>query len=321
MKPYLFFFFSFLTVAVQAADVTDDYSQAYRLEKVLSPNDLASLSQTEIVLIPGIVSEAFSWSDTRGVLDFSFIFKNYLEAQQLNFQQLGLTVSLLPGSSTSVDETFLQIESKLEELKLRKEKALFIAHSLGGLVLLDYLLAHRSAWEQVQGIIFLQSPFHGSPMANVYFQNPYFARTLLGPIMPLVHTSEETVRYLTVESRQKTMSQQMEKLHQLTNMIPIITAGGVSKDFRSLMKPSINLLSHGCVTVLRDRCQSKKFYLGPYDDSDGMVPFENSKLANVDFVKLVGVDHGETVVAMPFKNVNRVRMTDALLKLLLEKQK
>ncbi len=60
-------------------------------------------------------------------------------------------------------------------------------------------------------------------------------------------------------------------------------------------------------------------YEGPFDQSDGMVPLESSKLPGVDFVTLSHVDHGETIVNVPFNSLSKSRMTRSLLKMLLKK--
>jgi hypothetical protein len=85
------------------------------------------------------------------------------------------------------------------------------------------------------------------------------------------------------------------------------------------MAASINIIGNGCVTVIRGKCRSKQIYSGPFDDSDGMVPLLSSKLEGVDSIVLEGVDHGETVLAMPYKNIDKVKMTDTSLKLLLRR--
>ena len=310
-----------LIAQASAEDLTSQFKDTYKQAQIIKPSDVTFLKDTEIVMIPGIVSEAFSEYDPRGVLDVSFIFENYMDAQRLNFERLGLSVTVLLASSTSVDETLAEIDDTLVKLKQQNRKALFITHSTGGLVLLDYFLAHKQMIPELKGILFMQSPFYGTPVAEVYFKNPYFARTILRPLMPLVHTSENLIVYLTMEKRQKMMGDRDAEIKEFLAQVPVITAAGLAAGYRSLMESTVNIISHGCVKVIYDRCDSRKYYLGPYDNSDGMVPFESSKLPGVDFVRLIGVDHGETVVSMPFKSVKRAHMTDALLKLLLRKMK
>jgi len=301
-----------------AADQTDSYSEIYKQKVILKSAEVQSLKNSEIVLIPGIVSESFIWSDHRSPVDFSLLFKDYFGAQLSHYKKLGLSVSRLKGSSKSVQETILQIDDKIQELSAKNKKAVFVTHSLGGLALLDWMMEQpKSTLETIRSIVFLQAPFYGSPMASVYFENPYYARTILGPIIPFINASEETIRYLSVEQRQKTMARHEGRLSEVLSDISVITMSGVSLNSASIFFPSLNIMGHGCLTYLLGKCRSKEIFDGPLDDSDGMVPFQNSKLEGYDFVRIESVDHGETVLQMPFNNIDRAHMTDALVKMVL----
>lgn len=297
--------------ALFAADKTEAFKELYQKEIILPEN----LKQKEIILIPGIVSESFYWRDNRSVLDFAFIFKNYFGAQEKHYKTAGIPVTRLWASSKSVQATVHEIDEKMKDLAAKGKKAIFITHSLGGLALLDWLMQETETKDLVESIVFIQSPFYGSPVASVYFENPYLARTLLGPIMPFVHTSEETVKYLSMEESSKRMQNYKP---DLLKDIKVITFGGVSLTSSSIFRPSLNLMAYGCVSWMFSDCRSNIIYNGPYSDSDGMVPFDHSKLPGIDFVKLDKVDHGETVLQMPFNNIDRVKLTDALLKMVLE---
>jgi predicted alpha/beta hydrolase family esterase len=302
-----------------AADITARYAKIYKQDVILNSAEIQSLKNAEIVLIPGIVSESFIWSDHRGTLDFSLLFKDYFGAQLAHYKKLGVSVSRLKGSSKSVKETISQIEDKIKELSSKNKKAIFVTHSLGGLALLDWMMEQdKGTLETIRSIVFLQAPFYGSPVATVYFQNSYYARTILGPITPFFNTSEETIKYLSVEKRQKAMADYESRLDEVFEGISVLTMSGVSLNAPSLFMPSLNIIGHGCVTYLFGNCRTREIFKGPLDDSDGMVPFNNSKLENYDFVRIENVDHGETVLQMPFNNIDRVHMTDALIKMTLK---
>jgi triacylglycerol lipase len=319
MKRYLGFIILLSACSLFAADHTEQYDEIYKRPVILDQKELSELRKTsEIVLIPGIVSESFIWSDHRGSLDFSVLFRDYFGAQLSHYKKLGLPVTRLPGSSKSVAETISQINKKISELAVKNKKAIFVTHSLGGLALLDWMMEQEAeTLKTVKAIVFLQAPFFGSPMASVYFENPYYARTILGPIVPFLNVSEETVKYLSVEERQKTMANYEWRLPEVLSGIRVVTLSGVSLEGRSIFRPSLDIIGHGCLTYFLGKCRTKEIFEGPLDDSDGMVPFNSSKLEDYDFVKLENVDHGETVLEMPFNNINRVRMTDTLLKMVI----
>lgn len=310
------FLMIFLSTSSLASDLTEAFKAHYASESVLSSRDIQKLKEAEIVLIPGIVSESFIWSDKRGVFDFSLLFKDYFGAQLNHYKKLKLEVTRLKASSKSVQETALELEKKFIRLKKKNKKAYFITHSLGGLVLLDYL-TQNNVKDQVAGIVFIQSPFYGAPVASIYFENPYYARTLLGPIIPFFNTSEETIKYLSVEERSKRMDELESNLPDLFRDIPVVTSGGMALNHKSLFRPSLNIMGYGCITFFKGSCRSRILYPGPYEDSDGMVPYSSTLLPGADTVKLEGVDHGETVLNLPYESLKRARLTDALLKLIL----
>lgn len=304
---------------VIAADRSEFYNDIYQQDEILKKADVESLKNAEIILIPGIVSETFIWDDHRSPVDFSILFKDYFGAQLSHYKKLGLSVTRLKGSSKSVKETIQQIDEKIKELSSKNKKAVFVTHSLGGLALLDWMMEQpKGTLSTIRSIVFLQAPFFGSPMATVYFKNPYYARTILGPVVPFINASEETIKYLSLEERQKMMANYESRLKEVFSGISLVTMSGVSINGTSIFRPSLNIIAHGCVTYVLSKCRSKEIFAGPHDDSDGMVPFNNSKLEDYDFVRIENVDHGETVLQMPFNNIDRVHMTDALIKMTLK---
>jgi triacylglycerol lipase len=306
----------FLSFSAFGADLSELYQANYG--QSLTQAELQKLANTEIVLIPGIGSETFIWEDTRGVLDLSLLFKNSFGAQLSHYRKLGLPTRRLWASSYSVQETIEEIAMTVEEIRSKNKKVLFISHSLGGLALLDYL-ASQTDFSHIQGILFLQSPFYGSPIASIYFKNPYFASSLLGPMLPYLNASEDSVEYLSLENRNKVMEKKKVEIQNALSSIPAITLGTTTLGHKSLMEPAVNIIGHGCLVLFRGKCRSRKLFEGPYSNSDGMVPLESSKLPGIDHIVVDRVDHGETMQAMPYKNIDRVKLTDAALKILLNR--
>lgn len=306
-----------LSTTLFAADQSDRYNELYKKKTVLESTHLQSLKNSEIVLLPGIVAESFIWEDHRAPVDFSILFKDYFGAQLDHYKKLGVSVTRLKGSSKAVKEIIQQIDEKVSSLRSQNKKAIFVTHSLGGLALLDWIMAQdKETLKTIRSIVFLQSPFFGSPVASVYFENPYYARTILGPIVPFFNASEETIKYLSVEERQVVMATYEWQINDAFSGINVITMAGVSLHSPSLFLPSLNIMGHGCLVYVRG-CRSREIYNGQLDDSDGMVPFYSSKLPDFDYVRIENVDHGETVLQMPFNNLDRVKMTDALIRMIL----
>jgi predicted alpha/beta hydrolase family esterase len=306
MKIILFLLL--LSFPIFARELTEDFKRYYQ-EDGFSPEEMSLLKSQEIILIPGIMSETFIASDVRSRIDLSFFTKDYFGNHLRFLEKNGITVRRLKASSASVLETRNEIE---EVLKTSTKPLIFFTHSLGGMALLDHLLEKSEHWSRISGIIFMQSPFRGAPVASVVRMHPRLER-----IFPIVHTSPEVVKYLSMEERKDFVTRNQNTIAELTGKIRIITVGGIANGYRSIFAPSVSLIRTGCLETAWGRCLGPRLFGGPYDLSDGMVPFEGSKLPDTDFVRLMGVDHGETVVNAPHKSLNHKRLTSALLKLLL----
>ncbi len=307
-----------LSLSLRAEDLSSRFTEIYKNDRPLNSEQIRDLQDIDFYLVPGILSEAFIKNDRRTILDFSIITKEYFSSQQKLLKERGLKVKRLSASSFSIEETKANIRFALDESSKRGRKTFFITHSLGGLALLEELIENDHT-EEVRGIIFIQSPFRGAPVADVYLSYPLNIDKWLNPILPFFNTSIETLQKLSVKNRVEYMKTEEEHIKVLLERIPIMTVAGLTNDYRTLFKPSVDLIEFGCVKTFFSRCLTDKLYEGPYDRSDGMVPVESSKLLDADFIVLKGADHGETVVNVPFRTFNKKRLTEALLKVFLSR--
>lgn len=310
-------FFLLLVTGAEARDLTKDYQRFHKKRTVLSWQELSKLSGFEFALVPGILAESFVRSDHRSGLDFSLLTKDYFGTQLRFLEERGLKVRRVYSSSLSVDETKEGIH---EIISTAQKKVVFITHSLGGMGLLDYLLSHEESWGRVGGVIFLQSPFGGAPIASVLDNSPWPVKKFLEGAMSFFHTSEETLDYLTVENRRNFIEQNRERIWRLAHAVPILTVAGVANGHLTLFMSSANIIRTGCPTPVLGKCLVR-VYEGPFDDNDGMVSVKSSKLPDTDFLVISGADHGETVVEDHVSSMDRERFTQALLKVFVPKLK
>lgn len=297
-----------ISLPVLAREISDEFTKLYQ-EGLLTQAQVATLKNVEVVMIPGHMSETFVSDDHRSRINLSFFTKDYFGTHLQYLKNLGIPARRLNASSASVPDTKNEIEGVFQTTT---RPLVFYTHSLGGMALLDYLLEHPEKWERVAGLIFMQSPFTGAPVATVARRYPK-----LGRIFPLVHTSKEVVHYLSLEERQNFIQDHQLLLTELTSKIKTVTVGGIANGYLTVFASSVTLIKYGCLKLVRGKCLGPKLFAGPYDLSDGMVPFEGSKLPEADFVKLPGADHGETVLNTPFRGLDHQRLTSALLKLIL----
>lgn len=279
-----------------AADLSRTFEAFYSAGKDLSEEERKIFAKLDFYLVPGILSETFIDDDQRSDIDFSFLTGNYFEGQYKTLhKKYSFATERLSPSSLSVDETKANIRASLEKSRSRGRKAFFICHSLGGVSLLEELIEKKSAQNDVAGIIFLQSPFSGTPVADTFINNTDSDGKTLGFFLAWLNLSHQTVEFLSTPHRLRYMDEKKQAIEQLVSRIPVITLGGIANGHLTLFAPSLPLIK---------------------EDSDGMVPFKSSRLLEADFIKLDKADHGELVVRIPFGNFSKERFTEALLKLI-----
>ena len=98
---------------------------------------------------------------------------------------------------------------------------LVIAHSKGGLEALAALMDPRIA-ERCTGFIALQSPFFGSPIADVVTANPALDATAISLARLLRIGSGAGIRDLTTTRRTAWMTTHAEAITALVNQLPIL---------------------------------------------------------------------------------------------------
>lgn len=323
MKNLLYICLIFLSTKLLADDLTVDFKNHYQARKDLTLNEQMLLKKYDIYFIPGILAETFIWSDTRSHVDLSIITRDYF-ATQVKFlrQKYDIPAKRLSTSSLDVKETRENIRRALTESMDRNRKVIFVSHSLGGLALLEELVTNSHYQSAVAGIIFLQSPFQGSPLADLLLENPYHLEKIFKPLLPYLHISEATIEYLRPMTRKFFMLKNKFAIDRLIKNIPLMTIAGNANGHNSIFAPLIDIMAYGCLMKIKSPgCLTEVFYKGPYDDSDGMVPLRSSFLGKAHYVKLDGVDHGELILNIPFENYKKELLTTSLLKMLISNLK
>lgn len=313
----LMIFTLFISSSALAVNLSADFEKFYLSNYSLPENVLNKLKKTKIIFIPGILAETFQ-QDERSIVNLSLITKEYFGTHIDHLKNhYNLDASRLKTSSKRVEVTKLNILKALWQAKMENKKIIFVAHSLGGVALTDLLLKN-SFKNVVQGIIYLQTPFWGSPMASVYDDNTYHIKKLLRPLLPFFNTSEKVIAYLRVDNRTTFMQQNMHRFERLRKKYPILSVVSKANKSLTLFEAAVNIMEYGCLAVIRNRCITNTVYYGQKDFSDGMVPLFSGVFPNSNYVLLKNVDHGETVVNMGPFNINRKKMIESLIKLLLE---
>jgi hypothetical protein len=317
--------FAFLALSLSlnsfAANLTRLYKEQYRKANslgMMSIKALKSLKGSRIILIPGLLSESFRAEDDRSSVDFSLITNGYFQSQlEMLEEKYGLDAVQILSSSSSLDQIKGSIDEEVKKAKQDQKSLVFVAHSLGGLALVDYLVDRPEAMEIIKGNLIMQSPLYGTPIANLYQEDPYYIGTALKPILPYVNVSEDVFNLMRTDSREHYMNQNKDRVSKIVSNVKTLTFAGYIGGARSTLKATYNVMRYGCLVASFNRCWSKKVYRGSYAENDGLVPLESTKLPGANFVAIKRVDHVETVINVPFSDADKNMTLEALLNVLL----
>lgn len=321
LKALLSFSFVFSCASLHAAtDLSPLFKKVYSQSRGLSYEEQKTLRNYDIYFIPGILAESFIGGDQRSSVHLDYVTRDYF-SYQLNLlnKKYNISAKRLGVSSKNVAETRNNIRQVVAQAALKNRKVLFISHSLGGIALLEETIENPGLQMNIAGIVFMQSPFYGSPLSNIVMEPAYGLKYLLAPLFPYLNLSEATVTYVGVEARTHFMQEHASDVNNLINTIPLFTFSTSVDSGKSIFKPLIDILDSGCLKNLKGNCITNVFYGGPYDKNDGLIPLQSSFLGNADFVTLEDVDHAEIILDIPFENYSKEHLTTTLLRILLQK--
>lgn len=301
-------------------DLSTDFKHIYAQQLEFTSQEQKRLNEYDIIFIPGILAETLISTDHDSSIDISIFTKDYF-ATQLEFliEKYGLNAKRIKTSSRDVSITRENIRNAVLLADSQGKKVILLAHSLGGVALLEELIKNPAIQNKISGIIFLQSPFHGTPVGDILLKSPYLIKKLITKALPFVNISNETLGYLEFEFRENFLKQNKEAINKLIKKIPIYTFSGVAEGNKSLFKPLIDIMETGCLKGLQSSCITEKAYSGPYDQNDGLIPLKSTFLEDADYVILEKCDHAEIILRFPFEDYSKEYLTTSWLRLLMKK--
>lgn len=302
-----------------ATNLSNNFLDTYNKQSAFNNKEIATLKNYDIYLIPGILAETLVKGDKRTYVKLNLILKDYYKTQlEILNNKYGIKAKRLVTSSYDINVTKQNIRQAVKTAAQNKRKVIFISHSLGGLVLIDELVHNSSIHPHIAGIAFLQSPFHGTELADLLLDPPWGLEAYIKKLLPVVNISERTIKYVGKE-RADFMKQNKEVIKSILKKIPSYTLSSTVKANKSIFKPAIDINESGCLKGLSDKCLTEVFYHGAYDKTDGLIPFKSSFIEGTDYVILQNVDHAELVLATPYETFKKEHITTTVLRVLLGK--
>ncbi|HEX7803883.1 MAG TPA: alpha/beta hydrolase [Pseudoxanthomonas sp.] len=124
-----------------------------------------------VVFIHGLFGDTLdTWSpDPAGKVDFFSLLKQNPEVgDKIDLFAFGFTSNMFRSGSLDAREAANSLEESLQANKVWEyDNVVFVAHSLGGLVTLRYLITNPEHLERVPLVVLYASPMDGSDMASI----------------------------------------------------------------------------------------------------------------------------------------------------------
>lgn len=179
-----------------------------------------------------------------------------------------------------------------------------IAHSKGGLDSLAALITDSALAAKVRGIVTFQTPYYGSPVADYVIMHRLLG-DLAGALLFSMGGTKAAMVNLGTAERDEYLKKNASAIAGITALVPVLTLA-TWKDrepgkFDIALKPLRDMM-------LEDGIKS-----------DGVVPVDSAVLPGADFVKLGGLDHSVTVRASRTIPLDRIKLTKALLMMVLSR--
>ncbi|CBW27995.1 putative exported protein [Halobacteriovorax marinus SJ] len=247
-------------------------------------------SQT-VLLVPGVLSESFN-SNSNQRIKVNYALGEIFSDHEEWLMEYGINYEFLDiESESSPSENKDFIIQVLEEIP---NNIILFTHSKGGLDTFAALSSRPDLLEKITGVITVQTPFNGSPVADAFAGNS-ITRSMGKWLFQFLGGSEEGMLSLTSKESRKRNEKREEDYQRIIRTIPVVNYGSYKEDELGWDTP---------LEIFRDFTQKK------IGKNDGVVPLESSFLNDTYQITEKGVDHLNSVTNT--SGVRRVSILPAL---------
>jgi hypothetical protein len=126
-------------------------------------------AQVAVVFVHGLFGDTLgSWTGADGKTFFDYLSATPEIGSQVDIFAFGFTSNMFESGSLDIREAANKLNESLEFYKVMDYPALvFVAHSMGGLVVLRHLLNHPGVAERVPLVVLYASPQEGAEIARI----------------------------------------------------------------------------------------------------------------------------------------------------------
>lgn len=260
-----------------------DISKEYLFSKTQIQNEafnddllVSYLRSQTILLIPGVLSESFSSTSSQRIK------VDYLLGEIFNDHEEWLIKEGLPYEYLEVESESSPEENKdfiIQVLEEVQSNVIIFTHSKGGLDTFSALSSRPDLLQKITGIITVQTPFRGSPIADSFSEN-FITKKLGKWLFKFLGGSEDGMLSLTTTQSKKRNNYYKKDYENIIKSVPVINYGSYKDDSFGWDTP---------LELFRDFSTIKS------GKNDGVVPLSSAFLNDTYQIKESGVDHLNSV--------------------------
>lgn len=275
-------------------------------QKELSPQELQKLQDSKIIFISGIFSDPHEhWNQSVGwYLEFLKV-EEHFQPQIDYFKSLGVETERLNHESEQTIN--YNITPIFEAIRKSKKPVILFTHSKGGLEALQAIIQFPELKNKVTGWVALQSPFYGSPVADLIMKTgravPWgVGVSVLDFVMKMFVGTQKTIDDLTSATREIYMKGYETEILEVTSRIKTINVPTWRRDKWGLDTP---------FEPVRDWMADHQL------KNDGLVAIDKAGLPGSTEIVLPEIDHVAAVLNNPLNPIDHKALTTALLHMVL----
>ena len=292
-------------------NITEEYKA--KLSAIATAGDRTSdtkykqLSGYRMLFVPGFMTNPSIDADllykSAGVKSGKGFMPTYFDEQISWLRANGLDAGIVNIES----EAGIKYNANLIEAEIAKSPSpvIIFSHSKGGLDTLEALIQRPDLRGKVRGLVSIQSPYYGTPIADWVLLNRYSLSPASAVALKLMGGSIQSVYDLSVKSRRDYQYQNAAEIAKITAAIPTISFGAWKNEEKGVMDTLFE--------------PTRDMMLKWGIKSDGLVPVDSEMLPGANQIAVEGLDHLATVIKVEKPAFNRVDFMRTMLSLLMDK--
>jgi hypothetical protein len=272
--------------AGRGVDLSREYRDAYDRHCDLGAADVRALRRHKVLFVPGYL--------VGGQPAYFAEQLDWLRSIEVESEK----VAIRAGQSAAINGPIVA-----EAVRNSTKPVILITHSKGSVDALEALRAKAALRSKVNAWISLQGVFFGSPVADTLLDGTVVNPVISDMILGLLGGTRQSAEGLSTRAAHAYYRKHEAAIALVLRKVPAIAF--VSDISRAQGAQTNTLLEISYDLMRREGILN-----------DGLVPIDSAVLPDMDFVKVIGVDHIAPVMPT-LKPYDRVRMIKVLLSLVL----